>query len=163
MKRHDGATAIEFAFLAIPFFLIIIGTIELSLMAASAYVLQGAVSDAARLVRTGQIQQAQADPEGMFFEALCDHASVLLNCDNLQYSVEPLDSFANAAQPDIDEDGNLQDAVFNPGGSKEVVLIRAAYRYSLMTPVIGSIFSDYSGNIRLLLSTIVLETEPYEF
>lgn len=162
-KCQQGVTAIEFALLAVPFVLIVIGIIELALVNTAGFVLQGAVSDAARLIRTGQVQQAEADPEDMFFEALCDHAGMLLNCDNLQYTVETLDNFADADDADLDENGGLNNQQFDPGSARDIVLIRVVYLYPLLTPLIGEFFSDYPENTKLLMSTIVLETEPYQF
>ncbi len=62
-KNRDGATAIEFAFLAMPYLLLSLGIIELSLMFASESLLEGATSRAARTVKTGQLQQSA--PENM--------------------------------------------------------------------------------------------------
>lgn len=163
-KDTEGATAIEFGLLAVPFVFFVVGIIELALMNAAGFVMQGAVSDAARLIRTGQIQQSEeGNPEDLFYEALCDHAGMMLDCSRLQYTVEPLDAFANAEDFDLDEEGNLLDTQFDPGGVRDVVMIRTVYRYRLLTPLIGEFFSNYPGNVRLLMSTIVLETEPYEF
>ncbi|MCB9989629.1 MAG: pilus assembly protein [Rhodospirillales bacterium] len=163
-RDRKGTTAIEFSLLAIPFVTFVIGIIELALMGASASLLQGAMSDAARLVRTGQVQQTSGDPQQMFADALCAKASVLLNCSNIQYSVERLDAFSDAnPAPDVDEDGNLVNTQFDPGASRDVVLIRVAYGYRFMTPLIGNVFSNYANNTRLLVSSMVLETEPYYF
>ena len=51
-KEQDGAAALEFAFLGIPFFFFVIGIIEVALMMANASIMEGAVYDAARMVRT---------------------------------------------------------------------------------------------------------------
>ncbi|MED5423054.1 MAG: TadE/TadG family type IV pilus assembly protein, partial [Pseudomonadota bacterium] len=61
IKKNDGATAIEMAFIALPLCYFMIGIIEIALMFTTSIVLEGATSDASRLVRTGQVQQAGAD------------------------------------------------------------------------------------------------------
>lgn len=160
----SAVAAIEFSLMALPFILLVIGIMELSLMFAADSLLHGAVSDAARLVRTGQIQQTDGDPEQMFTDALCHHAGMLLNCDRFQYEVHVLDRFDEAdLSPVFDEDGNMASSGFDPGGVREIVLIRVSYLYPLMTPMIGNFFADYPGNQKLLLATTVLETEPYAF
>lgn len=160
---EEGVTAIEFSLLALPFTFFILAIIELSLLFVGQSVLNGAVQDAARMIKTGQAQQ-DADPEEMFRVALCDHASMMLNCANVQYQVERIASFDDAdLQPELDEDGNMIDTPFEPGESSDVVIIRATYLYPLMTPVIGAFFSDFPGNKKMLMSTIVLEAEPYSF
>ena len=163
--NQKGTTAIEFSLLALPFCLFVIGIIELALMFASGFLLQGAVSDAARLIRTGQVQQAGGgDPADMFREALCGHAVALISCDDIQFNVQTLDSFAAQGSDMVfDEDGNLTSQDFDAGGVRDVVLIQVAYLYPLMTPMIGEFFSDYPGNKRLLTSVVVFETEPYQF
>jgi len=161
-RNQDGSVAIEFALVAIPFVLIVIGIIELSLMFAANALLQGAVQDAGRLIRTGQVQQSD-DPETMFQTALCNHAGILLNCNQLQYHVTTIASFADAdMNPALDEEGNLSESEFFPGGARDIVLIRTIYLYPIMTPLIGQFLSDFSGNRKLLVSTVALETEPYE-
>lgn len=162
-KDEDGAAALEFAFLSIPFFTFLIAIIEISIMLASSSMLEGAAQDAARLVRTGQVQQS-GDPEAMFREALCGHA-VILDCDVIQYSVRTLDNFSEAEEdlPEVDEDGNLEDDDFTIGGSGDIVMIRVSYLYGMLTPMLGDLFTNYPGRKRLMMSTVVMQTEPYEF
>ncbi|MCC6597248.1 MAG: pilus assembly protein [Alphaproteobacteria bacterium] len=148
----------------VPYMVLTLGIIELSVMYASASLLEGATSSASRLVRTGQLQQSGADPEEMFRQALCDYATVLIRCNDIQLEVSPLASFYDAGGmgPQFDENGDMISSGFNAGGSDERVLIRVAYRYEMMTPFIGRLLAGPS-NERLFLSTIVLQIEPYEF
>jgi Flp pilus assembly protein TadG len=164
LHREDGATAVEFAFLAVPFFLFVIAIIELALLMANSSILEGATNEAARLIRTGQIQQAADDPEDGFRAALCGHARIL-DCDRVQFNVSTIARFSEAEEgaATFDEEGNMEDREFNVGGSGDIVMIRVSYLYSLLTPVIGRFFSNYPGNRRLLMSTIIMQTEPYEF
>lgn len=160
---REGVTAIEFSLLAVPFVFFVIGTIELSIMMAANALLDASVADAARLIRTGQVQQTDSDPKEMFKEALCDGASVLLDCETIQYSVETIASFGDAnPAPDVNDDGEMEAPPFDPGGSGDIVLIKTTYLYPLVTPWIGGFFSDYPGNKRLMSSSVVLQTEPYE-
>src|SRR5690606_26255892 len=133
-REQDGAAAIEFAFLGIPFVFFIIGIIEVALMMANASILEGAVYDAARLVRTGQVQQ-NGDPEEAFRAAICDHA-VIMDCDSLEYFVTTLDSFSDADEnlPEFDDEGSMEEQDFEVGGSGDIVMIRVSYLYEFMTP-----------------------------
>lgn len=162
-KEQDGAAALEFAFLGIPFFFFVIGIIEVALMMANASIMEGAVYDAARMVRTGQVQQ-NGDPEAAFRAAICDHA-IIMDCDGFEYYVTTLDSFSDAEEnlPEFDEEGSMENQDFEAGGSGDIVMIRVSYLYQFMTPWIGEIFTDYPNNTRLMMSTVVLQTEPYEF
>ena len=164
LKKEDGSTAIEFSMLFMPFIYILLGTMEISLMFASNSVLDGATSSAARLIRTGQVQQSSGNPSDMFRSKLCDQASVLIDCSKLQFEVVQIDTFADFGNyaPSYDEEGNLESQGFNPGGVNSVNLVRVSYNYPLVTPLIGDFLSNAPGRTRRMISTIVLETEPYD-
>lgn len=164
LRRTDGVTAVEFSLIGVPFVLMTIGTIETALMFTAHSLLQESTFTAARLVRTGQVQQAEDDPEEMFREAVCDFADALIPCNQIQFQVKSVPSFeaADDEPPEFDEDGNMQDTEFDPGVANSVVLIRVAYSYPIKTPLMQSFFSNVGSNKRTLLSTIVLQTEPYQ-
>ena len=166
-KRDDGVVAVEFALIAIPFFVLLLGTIETSLFFASGAVLEGAAADAARLIRTGQAQQS-ADPEQMFEDELCEMVGVMINCNNLQYEVIRMtgDTFSDAEsnQPAFDDDGNLEPGVFDAGNSNDVILVRAVYRYEFLTPYLGTMITgDPSRNWSIHMASVVIRSEPYVF
>ena len=79
-NSEKGATAVEFAMVAGPFFLILGVIIETGLMLFSEYALQSAVQDSGRLIRTGQAQTANYS-SATFKAAICNTAGVLLDCN----------------------------------------------------------------------------------
>ncbi len=163
--KKEGTTAIEFSLLAIPYLLLTVSIIELSMMYAAASLLEGATGSAARMIRTGQLQQAEGvDPAQVFREAICDYATVLVKCEDVIIEVQQMNSFGDyeEMEPQYDEDGNLIPGGFDAGGSSDRILIRAAYRYNMMTPFVGPLLAG-PDNSRLFISTIVLQVEPYEF
>jgi len=166
-RDHKGATAVEFAFFVIPLMMFIMGIFEIALLSAAGTILQGAMDDAGRLIRTGQVQNAGGNARAAFEEMLCDKVDMYLKCDGLRYEVIPLPegfSSAAAATAQFDNDGNLDTQGFNPGEENDIVLIRVAYRYPLITPLVGPFFADDGrGNTRLLMSTTVIKNEPYHF
>lgn len=163
-EGREGTTAIEFSLLIIPYLMLTLGIIELSIMYTAANLLEGATGAASRQIRTGQLQQSGQNQEEAFREALCNYATILIRCDDIQLEVVPLSSFYDIAsmQPQFDEEGNLISRGFDSGGSNDRVLIRAAYRYQMLTPLVGQLIAG-PGNKRLFMSTVVLQTEPYEF
>ena len=164
VKKDDGSTAIEFSLLAIPFVFLVVGIIEVSLAFTAGTLLEGATNSAARLIRTGQIQQSSADPETMFRDSFCQYATVLVNCNDVVIEVQPLSSFSdmNTLAAQYDEDGNLQSRGFDAGGSSERVLIRVGYNYTMLTPLVGHLLAGEGSKLHFM-STIVLQSEPYEF
>lgn len=162
LRRKDGAAAIEFSLLLIPYLTLSLGIIEISLMFLSASLVEGATDNAARLVRTGQIQQSGGDPEAMFRDALCDFAVVLVECGDMEIEIIPLDSYGDYTGATFDGDGNFMSQGVDVGGSNDKILIRVAYEYSMITPLVGPLLNGSDGKTQFM-STIVLQTEPYEF
>ncbi len=162
IRKDDGATAIEFSLLMMPYVLISLAIIEMSLMFMSASLLEGASDSASRLLRTGQIQQSNSDPEEMFRNALCEYAVVLIDCSEMVVEVVKLDSYSDYTAVVYDVDGNMISSGFDAGGSNDKLLVRVAYRYEMITPIVGRLLNGDDGGT-LFVSTIVLQTEPYEF
>lgn len=162
--KKDGTTSLEFSFLFIPYLFLSLGIVELSIMYASASLLEGATGSAARMVRTGQLQQGNVDPETAFRQKLCDYADVLINCNEVQLEVVQMASFNDfdSYNPTFDGDGNLVSQGFDAGGSNDRILIRVTYNYEMLTPLVGTLLAGPS-NKRRFVSTLVLQTEPYDF
>lgn len=166
-REQDGVVAVEFALLAIPLFLLILGIIETALFFAAGAVLEGASADAARLIRTGQVQTS-GNPEDTYYDELCEMVGVMIDCADLQYEVihvEP-NSFAGAEgnTPTFDENGDLVPSGFDAGDSNDVILIRTVYRYEFLTPYLGALMTgDSETNWIRHMSTVVLKAEPYNF
>jgi hypothetical protein len=163
-----GTTAIEFALLAVPFMLMVVGIIEMSLMFLAGSVLEGSVADASRLIRTGQLQ-AIGDGEDAqkeaFLDAVCEHSNMLLDCSKFQYQVIKIDSFNDDISPKFDEDGELIDKNrfdLDQISSGCLAVVRVLYYYPLLTPLLADVFSDSPNNTHLLISTTAFETEPYK-
>ncbi|MEM6780370.1 MAG: TadE/TadG family type IV pilus assembly protein [Pseudomonadota bacterium] len=165
IRSKDGTTAVEFSLIAAPFIFMLIGVIEMALMFASASLLEGSAATASRLIRTGQVQQAGGS-QAMFEDTLCDFASPLIACEDIQYQVFSVDTFEDADNlPDaeFDDDGNLTDTTYDPGGVSDVVLVRVVYNYNITTPLMQAFLTNNADNTRTMMATIVLQTEPYQF
>ncbi|MBI1216348.1 MAG: pilus assembly protein [Alphaproteobacteria bacterium] len=164
---NDGVVAIEFALVVMPFIILLVGIVEIGLFYASGALLEGASVDAARLIRTGQVQDA-SDPETAFKQELCSQAAALIPCTDIQYEVIdlPSGSFIDAEdyQPVVDSDGNLVPQGFDAGNSNDVVMVRTYYKYHFMTPFIGEMISGKIGQDWMgQMSTVVIKSEPYNF
>lgn len=161
-----GVAAIEFALVGLPFIIMLVGIIEVCLFFSSAVSLEGAANDAARMIRTGQVQ-ASGNPIQLFKDEMCNQVSGLITCAGLQYQVLPIanNSFANAAAiaPQFDAAGNLMNQGFNPGTSSQDVLVRVVYRYVFLTPFLGKIITGGKATQATLMSTIIIKNEPYQF
>jgi Flp pilus assembly protein TadG len=164
VKDISAVAAIEFSLVGLPFIIMTMGVVEMAIVFTSQSVLQNATFSAARLIRTGQLQQgAMGDPQQAFRDAVCDFAELAIQCDNIQFTVSTLDDFSDADDmaPEFDEEGNLQDTEFDAGAENDIVLVRVVYNYPITTPIMRQVLSDMDGNKRSLMSTIILQTEPY--
>lgn len=166
-RDERGATAIEMGLLALPFLVLLFGTLEVSLAFAGSVILEGASAEAARLIRTGQVQNA-AEPETAFKTELCEKASGLIDCARLQYEVIRVaaNTFAGAEnlQPTFDANGRLVPSAFSTGNSNDVVLIRTVYNYEFLTPFLGYVLhGDHDHDSVTFMTTVVVKAEPYNF
>jgi len=163
--RNDGVTAVEFSMIAVPFVFMTVGIIEMALVFTSQALLQESTFTASRLIRTGQLQQSpSAGQEDMFRDAVCDFSALLIPCDDIQFQVVEVPSFDEADDnpPQFDDEGNLLDTPFDPGEASSVVVIRVVYNYPIRTPLMEPLLANHDNGVRTMLSTIVLQTEPYE-
>ncbi len=162
--ERRGAAAVEFALIAAPFFFIIFGLLEICLIFIMSTVLENAVSDSAREIRTGQAQEAGFSIVE-YQNSICDKLFGLMGCDsNLHIDVKRLDSFsaANLTSP-LDSDGNFDDSDFDfqPGGANDIVAVRVYYEWGLVTPVLSAPLANMSNGKHLLQAATVFRNEPF--
>jgi len=163
-----GATAVEFALVAPVFLYLLIGIVEASLLFFTTTVVDGAVMEAARTIRTGQAQNS-GDSLTTFKTALCGILTTY-NCNDMTIDVRTYPSFSSVSIPVlhynddgelVDEDGNVYVAEYTPGGSGDITVVRVMYSWSFVTPFIGALFGD-TGSGKFLSTTAVFKNEPYE-
>lgn len=163
-KSDSGVVALEFALVSLPFIMVVIGIIELAFMFAASSVLEGATHAAARTIRTGQVQNS-TDPVATFQQAMCDNVGGIITCNDVVYEVitVPDGNFASAGGASYDSDGNMVSRGFDPGGDSDVVVVRSSYIYNFATPFLGRLLSSRGDNTVLIMSTVTVRNEPYDF
>jgi Flp pilus assembly protein TadG len=160
-----GVAAVEFALIALPFFVLTFGLIEIVLVFILSTTLDYGVQEAARRVRTGELQ-ASAGNLTQFKAAVCGELFALMDCDEkLTIDMRKLTSFSSTtsvADP-IDHDGELKEDEFgfDPGGANDIVMVRVFYKWDLVTPIISAPLANLSGNKRLIVSTATFRNEPF--
>ena len=167
MRAHarSGSAALEFAMVAPIFFLMTFAIIETGVLYFSQATLQYAATDAARLVRTGQVQSG-AMTQAAFRTQVCNRIAPLLACDtNLTIDMKAYPTGfggANYTTP-LDANGNLNpnQSNFQPGNAGDVVLVRVLFTWPVMTPVLTPFLTNMSGNKHLLIATAAFRNEPF--
>ncbi|MDO1580647.1 TadE/TadG family type IV pilus assembly protein [Rhizobium oryzicola] len=185
LRSRDGAAAIEFAILAIPYFMIVFAIIETFVAFTAEQLVSSAVDTFARKLRTGQITYNMGRSTDMtevqFRTAFCAEVSILISCSATEISTPKLlyidarsfKTFADipttiprvstSAYADIDPTSFK----YAPGGAKSINMLRAYYRWQIITDLIR----PYITNIRpsngslptdfLIVGTAAFQNEDY--
>ncbi len=158
-----GVAAVEFALIATPFFALLFGIIQVAMLFFVSTVLEHAAQEAARDVRTGEVQQGGGEQQ--FRDVACDNMSLLLSCDNLYHDVQVYDDFASAnpSSPITDEAYDPDDFKFDAGGEDDIVVVRLFYEWRLPAPFFGGrVMANLANGNRLLVATVAFRNEPFE-
>ena len=165
-ESEDGASAVEFALVATPFFLLLFGIIEIGLLFFGQQLLDHGVGQSARLIRTGQAQMGGFD-EARFREDICSQIKVLFSCngDDLKIDVRTYDSFDDVnLNNTIDEDtGQIVDDDFGyqPGAGGDIVVVRVLYAWPVITPSFGMGHGQLADGKRLVAVSNTFRNEPF--
>lgn len=161
-RNESGSVTVEFALISIPFFAFLFALIETALVFFASVGMEGAMEDAARLLRTGVGQSSGMTAE-QFRTEICDRSPLFFDCDQrLVVDVRTFDDFGDVAFTNpLDAEGDLANNFqFSPGGASDVVLVRAFYVWEVITPI-GIGLENMSGGNRLLTTSAVFRNEPF--
>lgn len=161
-----GVTAIEFGILAVPFFVIIGAILETALVFFAAQVLDTAVQDSSRLLRTGQAQQAGFGLD-QYRQQVCSGLYGLFDCDDLRLNVRVLGSGtgfgAFSRSLPVNPATGAWDFTqgYSGGGGDDVIMIEAYYKWRTLLDFGGFNLASLPDGTRLLGSVRVFRNEPF--
>lgn len=158
-RKQDGAAAVEFAMVAAPFLMLTFAIMETALVFFAGQTLETAVSDASRLIMTGQAQ-SQGFNQTAFKQAVCARIYGLFDCANGVFvDVKTYTSFSGVdLNPPLDGSGNFQNNMtYQPGGAGDIVVVRLYYKW----PIYVALLQNMSGSNRLLVATAAFRNEPF--
>ncbi|RAI38912.1 TadE/TadG family type IV pilus assembly protein [Rhodoplanes roseus] len=161
VRRQDGATAIEFGIVLLPFLSILLMTMETALVFFAQQNLETIAADSARLIMTGQAQNASFDA-AKFKSAVCDRVVALFSCSTGMYvDVQKYTSFASISSTvTLDSSGNPV-TNYNPGGKNEIVVVRLIYKWPIVSPLTQTYLADAASTTRMLVATAAFRNEPF--
>lgn len=156
-RDENGATAIEFAFVAPVLFFALLSLVELGVLGMMIMSVDAAVLDAARRIRTGR-DDAASSAQGFEDQICAKIGGSLQNCrERLVIGVSRFDRFADAnavaAQP---PDGN-----FNRGGAGDIIIVKANYTWPLLTPFLANMERQGPTSV-IIPARAAFKNEPYE-
>jgi Flp pilus assembly protein TadG len=162
-RNEKGTTAIEFSFVAIPFFGLMFAILEIGITFFAEQTLDTAVQMSARLIRTGIAQEQNFDST-TFKNSICDRVGIVFDCGKLKIDVRTISTFDSSnPPPPLDEDGNLNDEnfMYDDGHGGDIVLVRAYYEWpSTMKLVYFSLANTGNGSY-LMSSAAAFKNEPF--
>lgn len=167
-RDREGAAAIEFAVLAIPFALLVFAILESCISFAAQQVLANATDDIARQLRTGQIKAADVS-EGSLKDIICNRIDIIVASDcesNLEVDLREFDTFAAAAAVKIkigpNGDLDTSDFAVDPGPSMSKNMLRVFYRWPVITDLMRKSMSNLKDNKTLHFATATWQNEPFD-
>lgn len=163
-RGEDGIAAVEFGIVAAPFLALMFAIMETAIVFFASQTLETAVADSARLIMTGQAQQA-GFTQAQFKQSVCAKILGLFDCANgLQIDVKTYTSFSSiSTSKPIDANGNLQTNFgYQPGSPGDIVVVRLMYQWPIYVSLLGFNLADMSGNKRLIIATAAFRNEPYQ-
>jgi Flp pilus assembly protein TadG len=177
-----GAIVIEMALIGPPFLLLLVIILDLGLMLANQSLLDGAARDAARLIRTGQIQSASS-PISTFQTTLCANLSSVMTAAQCEadviFQVEVFTSFGAVSFTPCtlnnNQTGTGTVCSFTPGTGGAIVGVQATYNRPFIIPWVAACLTGGScwaglgttsgsnpgtGSVTLI-STVIFRNEPF--
>ncbi len=159
-RADDGATAVEFAIVAIPFLVLVFAIIELGLVFLVSLTLENAVIDVGRTIRTGEAQTANTSAAA-FKTAVCNKMGWVGSSCASSLSID-VQTFTDYAASSDARDGDIPKTMsWKPGVAGSIVLIRAYYNWTLITPLLKTGLQSADGK-RVISAATAFTNEPYD-
>ena len=130
--------------------------------------LENATSDVARTIRTGTVQTgaASGNTASAIRDAICaDLGWLQSSCStNLSVDVRTYSQFANPSMPSPITNGNFDSSklMYAAGSQGDIVIVRAFYRWTLLTPFFrNTALANLNNGVTMLTATSMFKNEPY--
>lgn len=168
LRDERGAVAVEFAMVALPFIFMLLAIFELGLYFVVATTLENATGNAARMIRTGEMQLAGTANANTFKTQVCSSLSWLgSTCqNNLTVDVRKLTQFTNPNPPNPVQNGTFNNTqiTFVPGAPEDIILVRTFFKWPLLTNTLrgGLQATGEGGGTAVITSTVIFRNEPYQ-
>ena len=172
--EQSGATAIEFGMVALPFVLLLFGILSVCFYFFTTFTLENAVWQAARTIRTGQVQQSQGeyvtatsndDRKKLFKKAMCAKAPSFFDClGKVVVIVQSNANFGNIVEPKCATNGVIAEqgaAIFDIGNASSVVLVTVCYPWEFGGKLPFIRLGNLENGALLMQASVAFRTEPY--
>ena len=176
-RDTDGATAVEFVFVAIPVIYLMVGILEFSAAMTVSNSLEAATNLSSRLGKTGFVDVNEGLDQSETIRAEIERrVGPLIDMNKLEIdakayadfgsvgNAEPWNDANNNGEPDpgewTDTNGNnFCDGCTGFGGADNVVIYTITYPWTIMTPLMNRLLGE--DGIFNLTAYSVVKNEPY--
>lgn len=158
-QDERGGAAIEYALLAPILIFLLFATIEVGLVGMMSAGLDNGVTQAARMIRTGQ-DDGPVDNAGFEGLVCTSLGGDTAECrSRLQVSVRRYATFAQA----VAAAQSPPDGAFDKGEAGDIIMVRAAYRWPMITPTLGVLGEPRPAPFEVTLDArAAFKNEPYK-
>jgi Flp pilus assembly protein TadG len=148
-----------------PFMMLLFGIISVGLYFFTTFTLENAVEEAARLIRTGQVQESGMTAD-QFKQEICTRAPRFVDCaGKLRVNVQKFTGFGSITTPTCtNSGGNLVDpasTTYAPGSAGDIVLVTVCYEWELGGRIPFLSISNMANGSALIQASTTFKTEPY--
>ncbi len=164
VRQQNGAAAVEFALVAVPFLALTFAILETAFVFFAGQSLEAAAADSARLIMTGQAQTAGYTAND-FKNQVCARIYGLFDCTNITVNVQTYSSFSaiNTAPPITNGQFDTSNMGYNPGTNPgDITVVQLYYQWPIYVSMLGDDLANLGGGNRLLAATAVFRIEPYK-
>lgn len=150
-RCQKASTSIEFAFVILPMFWLIIAMIEIGLLLTAQYELQNAVLDVSRKIRTGDFKAPTATVAALKSE-ICGKVALVRDCSSkLRIELQQVGGSATfndlkaVVSPPLSLDPSSPD-VFHLGSPESPSSLIASYDWEFILTLVGWLSSNVEGD-----------------
>jgi Flp pilus assembly protein TadG len=157
-RDESGATAIEFAIIAPVLFFTLLSLVEIGVLGMMTSGLDNAVVEASRRIRTGEADAAGS--AAAFEDQICANMGGAMNAcrDRLTVSVQRYSAFSSAGAAATAAPAGE----FDKGGANDIVLVKADYRWPLLTPFVATAYNRDAPLEVTIASRAAFKNEPFQ-
>jgi Flp pilus assembly protein TadG len=162
VRREDGAVAVEFGLIMLPFLTLMFVMVETAVVFFAGQTLETAAGDSARLIMTGQADAQKLD-QNTFKNAVCARIYALFDCATGMYvDVKTYTSFGSINNAVTYDASGKPVTGYQPGQPGDIVVVRLIYQWPITIPLVQSFLADPSARTRMLVATAAFRNEPYK-
>lgn len=175
LRNRNGATAIEFSVLALPFLALTFAILESCISFTGQQLLASATDDIARQFRTGQLKKDPSLTEERLKTMVCERIEIIVSkgCPGLEVDLRTYTSFADAAATSFkiqnkqivltkNDKADPDGYEVNPGEAKSINMLRVFYAWPVITDFMRSAMSNLEGGKTLHFAATIWQNEPFE-